>query len=69
MFNRKRREVEVSPYDLALIEVREATTALHRAETNFANALPGYFEIANNELTISRMRLDAAIQKIKMYPS
>ena len=59
------KEVVLTPYECAVLEVKSAAQALHRAEVNFNNALPDYFEIANSELTIARQRFDKVLKEVK----
>ena len=61
----KQKVHEPTPYEMAMHDFQAATREYQRAQTNFNNALPEYFEIANDELTIARTRLDACHKKLK----
>ena len=39
-------------------EYRDALQKLGVAESNFKNALPDFFDLANAELTVARLRVD-----------
>ena len=40
-------------------EYLDALTRLETAESNFKNAIPEFFDLANAELTVARLRVDA----------
>ena len=61
----KQKVHEPTPYEIAVKDFFAATRELQRAQSNFDNALPEYFEIANDELTIARTRVDVCNKKLK----
>ena len=40
-------------------EYLDSLTRLETAESNFENAIPEFFDLANAELTVARLRVDA----------
>ena len=52
-----------------LNEVIEARLELQRAEQMFDFAENDYFDIANTELTIAKMKYDCTVQKMKKLDS
>jgi hypothetical protein len=52
--------------DMALQELVDARTELQRIEQMFNFAEDAYFEIANMELTIAKMRYKLAVSKLRM---
>lgn len=63
---RNKKVVELTPYELAVKEFHIAAAAYRHAEANFHNAFPEYFEIANQELTAARTRVDSAMQRVRI---
>lgn len=47
------------------IQLDDALEELSAAESNFDNALPDFLDIANEELTIAKNKVDVIIKKIK----
>lgn len=56
----------LTPYEIAVQEVFNASVAVRQAMSNFNNATPEYFIIANQELTTAQQRYSIAVQKVKM---
>lgn len=69
-FNRKytraMNKVKTSLQLSAREELFAAIENRKRALVNFNNALPEYFEIANNELTAANLAVDMCMRKLKM---
>lgn len=63
----KKKEVETinSKEEILRDELDDALLTLKIAETNFDNALPEFLDIANEELTIAKKRVEVIIKKIK----
>ena len=61
----KRKPKELTPYEMAVLNVQDAATNLRHAQANFNNASPDYFEVANTELTAARHKFDAALREAK----
>ena len=61
----KNKNVIPSEKELLLREYREAISCLKLAEQNFDNASPEFFEIANQELTLARLKNDMVLKKMK----
>ena len=57
---------EPTQLEVARQELFAAARYRDRMLTNFNNALPEFFEIANQELTIAQMQLDVCMQKVKL---
>lgn len=65
----KRKPTEVIKSTLQMSAREELFAAIEnrkRALVNFDNALPEYFEIANNELTAANLAVDMCMKKLKM---
>ena len=62
----RKKVVELTPYEVAVKEFHMATAACRHAEANFHNAFPEYFDIANQELTAARARVDTAMQRVRL---
>lgn len=60
-----KKKVELTLRDIVVQDFFSAARELERAQVNFDNAIPEYFEIANAELTIAKLRLDVCAKKIK----
>lgn len=54
-----------SAYETAIEEFFQAVENVKHAQSNFNNALPEFFEIANSELTIAQMKCDIAQKKVR----
>lgn len=54
-----------TPYEVAVDNFFSAAAGVRRAQTNFDNALPEFFEIANEELSIAIAHLSACEKKVK----
>ena len=57
---------EPTQLEVARQELFAATRNRDRMLTNFNNALPEFFEIANEELTIAQMTVDVCMKKVKL---
>ena len=57
---------EPTQLEVARQELFAATRYRDRMLTNFNNALPEFFEIANQELTIAQMTVDVCMKKVKL---
>ena len=57
---------EPTQLEVARQELFAATRHRDRMLTNFNNALPEFFEIANQELTIAQMTVDVCMKKVKL---
>ena len=55
-----------SEKEMAMMDMLEARAALQRAEDMFGWANEEYFEIANMELTIAKLKYEVAIKKLLM---
>ena len=62
-YNKKPKKL--SPFEEAILNVRDATANLRHAQQNFNRATSDYFEIANTELSAARHRLDVALMEAK----
>lgn len=62
---KKKKPVKLSPFEEAILNVREATANLRHAQRNFDNASSDYFEVANTELSAARHRLNVALMEAK----
>lgn len=62
------RETVKEPTQLEVARQELFAAARHRDRmlTNFNNALPEFFEIANQELTIAQMTVDVCMKKVKL---
>ena len=54
-----------SERELLLKEYKEAISHLRIAEQNFEYASPEFFEVANQELTLARLKNDMVLKKMK----
>ena len=61
-----RKKIEFSETEIALQEMIEAKAELARTEQMFNYANDDYFEIANTELTIAKLKYDVTFKKLKM---
>ena len=59
------KNIMPSERELLLKEYEEAVSHLRIAEQNFEYATPEFFEIANQELTVARLKNDAILKKMK----
>lgn len=57
---------EPTQLEVARQELFAAVRHRDRMLTNFNNALPEFFEIANQELTIAQMTVDVRMKKVKL---
>ena len=57
---------EPTQLEVARQELFAATRHRDRMLINFNNALPEFFEIANEELTIAQMQVDVLMKKVKL---
>ena len=55
----------LSERELLLKEYEEAVSCLKIAEQNFEYASPEFFEVANQELTLARLKNDMVLKKMK----
>ena len=55
----------LSERELLLKEYEEAVSLLRIAEQNFEYARPEFFEVANQELTLARLKKDMVLKKMK----
>ena len=55
-----------SEKEMAMMDMLEARAELQRAEDMFGWANDEYFEIANMELTIAKLKYEVAIKKLLM---
>ena len=61
----KNKDNILSEKELLLKEYEEAFSLLRIAEQNFEYASPEFFEVANQELTVARLKNDAILKKMK----
>ena len=61
----KNKNVVPSEKEILLQEYEEAISLLRIAEQNFEYASPEFFEVANQELTVARLKNDAILKKMK----
>ena len=59
------KNIMPSERELLLKEYEEAVSLLRIAEQNFEYASPEFFEIANQELTVARLKNDMVLKKMK----
>ena len=52
--------------EVARQELFAATRHRDRMRTNFNNALPEFFDVANEELTIAQMQVNVLMKKVKL---
>lgn len=57
---------EPTQLEVARQELFAAVRHRDRMLTNFNNALPEFFDIANQELTIAQMTVDVRMKKVKL---
>lgn len=57
---------EPTQLEVARQELFAAVRHRDRMLTNFNNALPEFFDIANQELTIAQMIVDVRMKKVKL---
>ena len=63
----KNKNVVLSEKEILLKEYEEAVSCLKIAEQNFEYASPEFFEVANQELTLARLKKDMALKKMKAW--
>ena len=61
----KNKNVVPSEKEILLKEYEEAISLLRIAEQNFEYASPEFFEVANQELTLARLKKDMVLKKMK----
>ena len=61
----KNKNVVPSEKEILLKEYEEAFSLLRIAEQNFEYASPEFFEVANQELTVARLKKDMVLKKMK----
>ena len=61
----KNKDNILSEKELLLKEYEEAVSLLRIAEQNFEYASPEFFEVANQELTVARLKNDAILKKMR----
>ena len=59
------KNIMPSERELLLKEYEEAVSLLRIAEQNFEYARPEFFEVANQELTVARLKNDTILKKMK----
>ena len=59
------KNIMPSERELLLKEYEEAVSLLRIAEQNFEYASPEFFEVANQELTLARLKKDMVLKKMK----
>ena len=59
------KNIMPSERELLLKEYEEAVSLLRIAEQNFEYASPEFFEVANQELTVARLKNDAILKKMR----
>ena len=59
------KNIMPSERELLLKEYEEAVSHLRIAEQNFEYASPEFFEVANQELTVARLKNDMVLKKMK----
>ena len=59
------KNIMPSERELLLKEYEEAVSLLRIAEQNFEYASPEFFEFANQELTLARLKNDMVLKKMK----
>lgn len=62
-----KKEKAKTPFEIAVDEFFNAAKEVRRAEENFNNASPEFFDIANEELTIAKKNYELAGKKVKMF--
>lgn len=61
----KSKDNILSEKELLLKEYEEAISHLRIAEQNFEYASPEFFEVANQELTVARLKNDTILKKMR----
>lgn len=61
----KNKNVVPSEKEILLKEYEEAISLLRIAEQNFEYASSEFFEVANQELTLARLKKDMVLKKMK----
>ena len=61
----KSKDNILSGKELLLKEYEEAISHLRIAEQNFEYASPEFFEVANQELTVARLKNDTILKKMR----
>ena len=61
----KNKSVVSYEKEILLKEYEEAISHLRIAEQNFEYASPEFFEVANQELTLARLKNDTILKKMK----
>ena len=61
----KNKNVVPSEKEILLKEYEEAISLLRIAAQNFEYASPEFFEVANQELTVARLKNDMVLKKMK----
>lgn len=61
----KNKDNILSEKELLLKEYEEAISHLRIAEQNFEYASPEFFEVANQELTVARLKNDTILKKMR----
>ena len=59
------KNIMPSERELLLKEYEEAVSLLRIAEQNFEYASPEFFEVANQELTVARLKNDVVLKIMK----
>ena len=66
---RKKNKFQFDELDLAKKDFFNARDALILAETNFNNCVEDFFEIANMELSLAKMRVALCEKKVRLLMS
>lgn len=66
MYLSKVSAVNAMALESARVEMFQAQKRLEQVRTNFDNALPEFFEVANMELSIAEEQLRACIMKVRL---
>lgn len=66
MYLKKVKAVNAIALESAKEELFQAKERLEQKRTNFDNALPEFFEVANMELDIAEQQLRACIMKVRL---
>ncbi len=61
-----KKEKSKTVFELAVEEFFSAAAEVRRARTNFNNATPEFFEVANAELSVAIAKFEAIQKKVKM---
>ena len=62
---KRKKNVNNVKKEILLKEYEEAVSYLRIAEQNFEYASPEFFEVANQELTLARLKNDMVLKKMK----